>query len=353
MAEELERQVQQLNEELQDGLMEPRTGGGGGEAMAPEVRKAMEELQDMAREQGAVLEETKELAAKEDKALKERFKKGFDKELDEIGRQVAEARRKVAALDSERLDDYDRDALKKAASGLERLQEAVEHREVPEAAEAARRLAGELDELGVEMKLSARKARRHSEQRSLKRSAGVCDKVGGQMAKVAERLESMMPDPESNLGKAGRRRARKLQRRQQALRKRLKKTREGLGQGPGMRGLKRHFQSGLEQIGESMRRAEERLGASRPGRARPHERSALEAMQKMSEEMKQAMQQRRKGKGDGGTGRDPNRTVVEIPGKEAFRAPRAFRELLMRTMKEKAGGRFKGALERYFQELAR
>ena len=101
-----------------------------------------------------------------------------------------------------------------------------------------------------------------------------------------------------------------------------------------------------------MERAADRLGAGKPKRARPHQEAALERMREAQNQIQKAM----KPGGSGGapmTGLDRSTEPMEIPGKEAFETPRVFRDLLLRTMKERTGQKFQRALDHYFKDLAR
>ena len=59
--------------------------------------------------------------------------------------------------------------------------------------------------------------------------------------------------------------------------------------------------------------------------------------------------------GDGreGEGGDPAPEHVEIPGAEAHRAPEAFRKDLLEAMKQGAPERYRGEVQRYYEELVK
>ena len=173
------------------------------------------------------------------------------------------------------------------------------------------------------------------------------------MEGVAERLESLVPDPKSILGSKGMRRSKTLERQQKGLKQKLEKLGGALGEeGEGGQSFQRMVRGMIEGAGTMMGRSADRLGTGKPKLAHPHQEDALERLREANKQIQQAM---KPGSGAGApmTGADRSREPMEIPGKEAFETPRVFRDLLLRTMKEKTGKKYQGALNHYFKDLAR
>ena len=184
----------------------------------------------------------------------------------------------------------------------------------------------------------------------------MCQKAGGRLSQLAERLESMMPDPKEALGKRGMRKARELERRQVSLRHKLRETQGELQKvGEGYPAMKRLMKGMLEGAGTMMERAAKRLGEGQPKKAAPHQEDALERLRQAQKQIQDSLKHGGSPGGGGmeAVGPEPDHERIGIPGKEDFKAPRAFRDLLMRTMKERAPGQYEKALEQYYKELAK
>ncbi len=57
--------------------------------------------------------------------------------------------------------------------------------------------------------------------------------------------------------------------------------------------------------------------------------------------------------GDSGEGAEPSHERVEIPGAEAYKVPEEFRKDLLDAMRQGAPERYKGEVQRYYEELVK
>jgi hypothetical protein len=106
-----------------------------------------------------------------------------------------------------------------------------------------------------------------------------------------------------------------------------------------------------------------------PQRGHGSQQLALDALSRFQKGLEEAA---RKGKGQGGgggfpfpfadsgggneeegDGRDPLRDKVAIPGAEAYRVPEEFRKDLLDAMKQGAPERYRGEVQRYYEELVK
>jgi hypothetical protein len=125
------------------------------------------------------------------------------------------------------------------------------------------------------------------------------------------------------------------------------------------------------QLGETrghMGQAASELGQKNPQRGHGEQELALDALSRFQKGLEEAA---RKGKGQGagsgfpfpfadagggeqeGDGRDPSRDKVSIPGAEAYRVPEEFRKDLLDAMKQGAPERYRGEVQRYYEELVK
>jgi hypothetical protein len=126
------------------------------------------------------------------------------------------------------------------------------------------------------------------------------------------------------------------------------------------------------QLGETrghMGQAASELAQKNPQRGHGSQQLALDALSRFQKGLEEAA---RKGKGQGGgggfpfpfadsgggneeegDGRDPLRDKVAIPGAEAYRVPEEFRKDLLDAMKQGAPERYRGEVQRYYEELVK
>lgn len=356
LAETLERDVQQLSEQMQEGVMRPRKSGGNSQ-MARDVQRSMRDLDKLARKQERLIQQTKKLESKERAALKKRFDEGLDNELKEAKKKVSDVSDRLQQIPRKPLHPYDKKALKEAEKELDRLGKRLESRDIQKASEQARKLSKKMEKLAMEMKLSARRNQKRRKKmqkaRKMRKASGQCKKAGDQLSELADDLDSLVPEPKESLGKKGVKKAKDLQKKQSSLRKELGKATKKLDKlGENAPSLKRLVKGMSQGAGRMMERASQRLGDGNPKHARPHQEDALERLKSARDQLKKAMKPNGSRGGAESIGVRPSTEPVEIPGKEAHEVPRIFRNLLMRTMKEKVPDRYDGALEQYFRELA-
>jgi hypothetical protein len=353
LAEALEKDIQQLGEQMRKGLVRPRTSQGT--EVAKELQKEARKLTQLAKEQEGLMKETEALDRSKQRALEKKLKQGgFEKELERARKRVAELGQQLRRIPRYDLHKYDQEALDKALNKLERLGERLNNSDLPKAAEEAQKLANQLQQLGMEMKLSSRREKRHKKRNNMRKSAGTCNGAGNELSELSKDLEDMMPEPKESLGKRGMRKARELGQRQSRLRKQAKQSAKRLQQaGKDFPALSRLLKNIVEDAEASMNRAGGRLRQGQPNQAQPHQQEATERLRQAEKEIENALKPNGREGGVEMTGVDRNKERVEIPGEEAFEVPHSFRDLIMRTMKETVPERYDRALEQYFRELAK
>jgi hypothetical protein len=185
---------------------------------------------------------------------------------------------------------------------------------------------------------------------------------------VREQLQKLFPDPRQLLGEKDQRELDQLAGRQRQLEQKAgelqRKLSELAQQAP-------VFPPNAQgQLGESrghMGQAANQLGgAKNPQRGHGEQALALDALARFQKGLEDAAKQ---GKGEGpgfpfpfsdsgtgereGEGMDPSREKVKIPGAEAHRVPEEFRRDLLEAMKQGTPERYRGDVQRYYEELVR
>jgi hypothetical protein len=125
------------------------------------------------------------------------------------------------------------------------------------------------------------------------------------------------------------------------------------------------------QLGETrghMGQAAAELAQRNPQRGHGQQELALDALSRFKKGLEDAAKQQQGGGGGGmgfpfpfaeesgeqeGEGREFSRERVAIPGAEAYKVPEEFRKDLLEAMKQGAPERYRGEVQRYYEELVK
>lgn len=348
--EELNRQTQEMMAGLQEEM-------GEGSGMAGPVKKKMQELSqkmaEVADGQRGVQGETDALR----EAMEERKRREMQARLDEVMKDAADKaaalEKKLAETPEAELHPADKEALRQLRQKASELKRSLENREIESAKDQAKKVAGQCNGLGSEVGESESREldeRRADALKDAVAKLGQGEKLAQDIAEALDALEKEMQGPPSGgerdqMGKLGQRQG-DLERAVEALREQLQSM-EG-----DVPGIGDELDPALEGAGQSMREASEQLQSEAPGEAGRYQREALDRLQQAQKSLEQKMKGQPGGQQEG-VGTDASRKKVAIPEAEDYRAPEAFRQELLKAMKERAPERFKGAIERYYEELVR
>jgi hypothetical protein len=348
--EELNRQTQEMMAGLQEEM-------GEGSGMTGPAKKKMQELNqkmaEVADGQRGVHDETDALR----KEMEERKHKEMQARLDEVMKEAADKaaalEKKLAETPESELHAADKEALRQLRQKASELKKSLENREIESAKDQAKKVAGQCNGLGSEVGESESRelnAKRADALKDAVAKLGQGEKLAQGIAEALEALEQEMQGPPSGgerdqMGKLGQRQG-DLERAVEALREQLQSME---GDAPG---IGDELDPALDGAGQSMREASEQLQSEAPGEAGRHQREALDRLQQAQKTLQQKMKGQPGGQQEG-VGMDESRKKVAIPEAEDYRAPEAFRQELLKAMKERAPERFKGAIERYYEELVK
>ncbi len=322
-------------------------------------------------EQERTAKDTEAIQKKYKDALAERMKQAEQKVKD-LAKLAGEARRDVEAAQpgityrAEPEYDQSREALGdlERALGMRELQAAFETSQ--RAAPAVERLARFLEEdVALSEHSSAYTKREPQVVREAQRNAR---EAVPKAREIRDQLARLFPDPRSTIGDGDQKKLDALSQRQQELEKKagdLQRRLEELAQQapifpPNAKG----------QLGESrghMGQAASQLGQKNPQRGHGEQELALDALSRFQKGLEEAAKQ---GGGGGsgpgfpfpfadsggerdGEGADPSREKVKIPGAEAHRVPEEFRRDLLEAMKQGTPERYRGDVQRYYEELVK
>jgi hypothetical protein len=267
--------------------------------------------------------------------------------------------------------EQDLDAAQEATADLQRalaMKDLEAAQEMTQRALApARRLASTLEEdaalserfpgVGTRDPRALREAQRHARE------------AGRTLTEVGRELQKLQPDPRQALSPSDVKKLEALTRRQQGLERQAGELQQGLGKL--MQQAPIFPPSASQQLGEvrgHMNQAAGELAQRNAPRGHGEQRAALDTLGRFKEGLEKLAKRGGgqagggfpfpfggAGSSEGGEGEtgDPTAEKVEIPGAEAHRIPEAFRRDLLEAMKQGAPERYRGEVQRYYEELVK
>ncbi len=362
--QELSMQMDKMMESLNKA--EGELGGEQYPELAQKFGQFMNELQQTVQEQQQVADATKALRDQARTQNRERINDKGQQLKEELLRQVEQVQKSYEQLKPEQLNSRAAGPLSEAQAELENLENALKSDAFDLAADSAQRAQDMAEQL----------ASMGEHQRKLDEMFGNPEEVREQSAKMAQglqqdaktmedvsqKLQSLFPEPGSQMSAQERQQLQQLAQKQQQLEQRAQGLRQQMEE---MQQLAPVFgqQSGdqMEEIGQRMGEAAQRMGGQDPARGYGQQQMALEGLKRFQQQMKESQQGRGQGglplpMGMGGrregNGTDP-REKVELPDEDAFQAPKEFRKDLLDAMKQGAPERYREQVKRYYEELVK
>jgi hypothetical protein len=197
------------------------------------------------------------------------------------------------------------------------------------------------------------------------------DRAVPKVREIRDQLSRLLPDPRSVMSREEQQRLGELAKRQGDLEQQAGRLQQALDE------LARKAPvfppTAQGQLGESrghMGEAASELGNRNPQRGHGEQELALDALARFRKGLEDAAKGMRQGGGQEGggfpfpfaenesgdqtgQGMDPSREKVKIPGPEANKVPEAFRKDLLEAMKQGTPERYKGDVQRYYEELVK
>jgi hypothetical protein len=343
------------------------------QALMKEMLAFKDALEKVKGEQERTAGETEQLRQEYRKQIEQRMKDAEQK-VKRLEALAEEARKDVEAAEpgvtyrAEPEFDHSRQSLDdlKRALGMRELGAALESAQ--RAAPTVERLARFLEEDVALSQQNPAFTRREPELvRDAQRNA---TKAVPKVREVLEELLELFPDPRQVMSQRDQQKLDGLAKRQSELEQRagdLQRRLAELAQKAPV--FPPEAQGQLGDTRGHMGQAADELAQKNPQRGHGQQQLALDALSRFQKGLEEAA---KKGQGQGGggmgfpfpfgdeggggeegDGRDPSRDKVNIPGAEAYKVPEEFRKDLLDAMKQGAPERYKGEVQRYYEELVK
>jgi DNA repair exonuclease SbcCD ATPase subunit len=260
-----------------------------------------------------------------------------------------------------------------AREALADLQRALSLHDLEAATEQAARAQGPTKRLGATLEEDAALAQRFpgaggKTPAQLEAAQAQVKEAAPRIARIRERLARLTPDATQAMTPADKQKLAELAGRQQGLERQAGELQQKLAQLSEKAPIFPPQAQGL--LGESrghMGSAAGELQGRNPQRGHGEQQAALESLGQFKKGLEQMAKQGKGGSGGfpfpfgetggggerEGEGVDPAQQKVVIPGSEAHRLPEEFRRDLLEAMKQGAPERYRGEVQRYYEELVK
>jgi chromosome segregation ATPase len=362
--QELAMQMDKMLENLDDA--EDKSGEDYPE-LSQKFQAFMEQLEKTRTEQDRVALETKALRDAQREKLKERLAQKGQALKDELIKKSEEVMKDYQSLRADRMSSRADKPLEEAQGELDNVKNALKVDDFDLAAEAAARAASaaaELKQLGEQQKQLDQLFQNPPDAKRTSRE--LAERLGKNASKVediSQKLQQLFPQAGSALTEADKQKLKELSGQQRQLEQAAQQLQQKMDEMAQMAPLfGEEAQSQMNQVGEKMGNAAQRMEGKDPGRGYGEQKSALDQLSQLEKQMKQSGQGKGK-KGGGlplpmlsgrreGNGRN-NSEKVEIPDADQFQAPKEFRKDLLDAMKQGAPDKYKEQVKRYYEELVK
>jgi hypothetical protein len=345
------------------------------DAKQAELMKEMlafkEQLERVQAEQGKAAAETEQVRSALRRRLADKLEQARQQAA-RLERLAKEARADLAQAQpgTPPRGEPDLDAAQEALADLQR---ALAMQDLEAAQEQAQRALAPTRRLASTLEEDAALAERipgatGKDPLSLRQAQAQAREAGKKIAEVSRELQKLQPDPRQALTPVEGGKLDELARRQQGLERQAGELQQKLSQL--MQKAPVFPQSTPGLLGEArghMGQASGELSQRNAQRGHGEQQAALDAMGRLQQGLEQMAKRgggrqgggfpfpfgEQSGQGQEGDGGDPRQDKVEIPGAEAHRVPEEFRKDLMEAMKQGAPERYRGEVQRYYEELVK
>ena len=344
------------------------------DAKQAELMKEMlafkEQLEKVQAEQGKAAEETEQVRAELRRRLSDRLEQGRQ-QAQRLEKLAKEARADLmqAQPGTPPRGEPDLDAAQEALADLQR---ALAMKDLEASQEQAQRALAPTRRLAQTLEEDAAMAERipgatGKDPLSLRQAQAQAREAGKKIAEVSRELQKLQPDPRQALTPKENGKLDELAKRQQGLERQAGELQQKLSQLMQKAPIFPQSTPGL--LGETrghMGQAAGELSQRNAQRGHGEQQAALDAMDRLKQGLEQMAKKGGKGpggfpfpfgeagaQGQEGENGDPRQEKVEIPGAEAHRVPEEFRKDLMEAMKQGAPERYRGEVQRYYEELVK
>ena len=312
--------------------------------------KALSELEnklaDLEHDERQIQQSSEQLRLQQKTKAQELMQDRVEPFLLKAKQEVAEIKKKLAAVDPQAMAPFDQDQLDQARRGADDLGRSVDQRDLDQARAMARKADRDLKALSGDLRGEEQRQWEGMKQ-AVRNSRDRVDEADGLARKLADEIDEAFPKPGELLGPSERKQLDDLHAAQEATRKRTAEARQGFERRAREAGAS--VGEGLKEAERHMEKAGEKLGRGKPSDSAEEAGQAADQLQKL----RQDVQQQKRPRQEGGAGGPGSKETVKIPGADEYQGPREFRQDVLDAMKREAPADYKEQVKRYYEELVR
>jgi hypothetical protein len=358
--QELEMKTQELTQQVEKA--DDQLADQDYPELAQKFQSFMDELNQTAQAQQRLSDDTRAIRDRYKEKARERIKQKAGPLKTELLKEVEEVERDYKQAAPEEMSMRTGRDLERVESELENLQSAIKAEDYDMAAEEAQRSERDSHELFNDAEQQAMQDELYSNPSEVRaQSRRRAERMGKDVQKiddVRQKLDQLLPQPGQMLSEEDRQRLRQQSQEQRQMEKRAQGLQQKMDELSQMAPIfDPDAQQQMQQVGERMGDAAQRMDQRDPGHAYGEERAAAEQLQQFQKQMQSS--QKSGGRGGlplpmfAGAPRNSSQEKVEIPDADQYRAPKEFRKDLLDAMKQGAPDRYKDQVKRYYEELVK
>lgn len=339
----LDSLTQDMNEQF--GAAQPQ----GLSELDKKVGELMDEVNDLQSAEKKLEEDTSKLNKELAKERQEQIDEMLDEFTKEMRQKVERQKKALENMDDESVEQTHRDGMKRVEQKLDELDEMLEEKDIEQSLEKAREAQEASRRLRFRLDLSQRYSNSPEQKEQLGELRRQNDGMEKRGQQIVDDLQEMMDQAQQKLGNMNQQKMQKLAERQKQISEQAKKLDQKIGEASKrFPMLEQQLRPSMQKSQQSMQEAQESLGKRRLQRGLDSERSALEQLGKLKQQMKQAVQkQKRQQQGQQGM-RDEE---VKIPGQDDERSGKELRQDVMDAMKEEKLDSYESEIEQYYKSI--
>lgn len=358
---EMSMQIEEMIQEMEEA------DGELGDQLDPELaaqfQKFAEDFSKTVEQQEKLAEQTKELRDKYRQKAKERLAQKGKQLREELLKDVEKLSREYQQMTPEELGSYGGKNLEATQAELENMRNALQIEDYDLAAEAGARAEQSSQQVSMAAENMAARDELYQNPEDAKQESRKKAEAARQgqkdLREVNEKLSQLFPDPNQMMSAEDKQKMKQQAQQQKGLQQQAQNLQQQMDDLADKAPIfDPEAQQQMQQAGQFMEDAQQKLEAKDASRGHGDQRMALEALRKLQ----QQMQQQGKGKrgmplpmmsGGRSRGQGNRNEKIEIPDEDQHQAPKEFRKDLMDAMKEGAPDRYKDQVKRYYEELVK
>jgi hypothetical protein len=346
--EDMEMNLDSLTEDMNEQFSDAQPQGLS--ELDKKVGELMDEVNDVQSAEKALEEETSEFNKELAKKQREQVDKMLEDFADKMLQQVERQKEELDKMEERGIEQTHQDGIDRTRDELDELAEMLQDKDIEQSLERARKALDASRRLRFRLDLSQRYSNSAEQKEEFGEVRRMNDGMEKRGQKIVDDLEKMMDQAQEQLGEMDKERMEQLGQRQKEIGEQAEKLEKKIGEASKrFPMLEQQLKPSMEKSKEAMKDAQDSFGKRRTQRALDSERSALNHLGELKEQMKKSVQKQRRQQQQGGRGMKDEE--VKIPGGDDEKSGQKLRDDVMDAMKQEKLDSYESEIERYYKSI--